>query len=425
MSEENKSALGTILEKIKSGAGNIGRKADSTKDDRTSNLEPVIGDAPDLLEAQDAGQSGRPLIDELNDPMEPDLNDAPEAEKTAKKPMSVGRKLALFVIALVALKLGMDGVGLDPFASDPAPAVTEDKQPIQTGPGNENVEDLGLTAGLPNPLADSPPLDPAIGKSLEELKLSGPFQEPLANHQTADASPADPFGFPAAETPEAPAQFEIAGDRTQSPAADMPSAPAAAAATTDNPFSQLQSSTDKPKPTPIESAEKESPILGSAISQKSDSSSQQLAAADGSALTQKQMQDEIRAQGVEIEKLKRSVSELQRKQPAAAQSKPSNRNQRPANTAVRRPTPQRTVAATKVAKRPKVCVKAVAPPARNCASCVAHAFVVGPGGETMVGQGDFLAGYRVAITGDRLDLQDSAGQVVHKFWSQPNGCTSI
>lgn len=423
MSEENKSALGTILEKIKSGAGNIGRKADSTKDDRTSNLEPVIGDSPDLLEAQDVGQSGRPLIDELNDPMEPDLNDAPEAEKAAKKPMTLGRKVAIAVIVLVVAKLAMNAAGLDPLSSDPAPAGTAESQPIQTAPSNDNAEDPGLTAGLPNPLADSPPQDPAIGKSLEELKLNGPFQEPLANHQTADASPADPFGFPAAETPEAPAQFEIAGDRTQSPAADMPSAPAAAP--TDNPFSQLQSSTDKPKPTPIESAEKDSPILGSAISQKSDSSSQQLTAADGSALTQKQMQDEIRAQGVEIEKLKRSVSELQRKQPAAAQSKPSNRNQRPANTAVRRPTPQRTVAATKVAKRPKVCVKAVAPPARNCASCVAHAFVVGPGGETMVGQGDFLAGYRVAITGDRLDLQDSAGQVVHKFWSQPNGCTSI
>ena len=42
----------------------------------------------------------------------------------------------------------------------------------------------------------------------------------------------------------------------------------------------------------------------------------------------------------------------------------------------------------------------------------------------MVGQGDFLDGLRVNIVGDRLDLQDAKGDVVHKFWSSPNGCAA-
>lgn len=72
--------------------------------------------------------------------------------------------------------------------------------------------------------------------------------------------------------------------------------------------------------------------------------------------------------------------------------------------------------------RPKICVNAIVQAARNCSTCVPHAFIVKGGAENMVGQGDSVDGLRVSIVGDRLDLQDASGETVHKFWSSPNGC---
>ena len=89
------------------------------------------------------------------------------------------------------------------------------------------------------------------------------------------------------------------------------------------------------------------------------------------------------------------------------------------------PTKVTQASPVRVLPRPKLCVAAVAEPARNCSTCVAHAFVTSRGQETMVGQGDYIEGYRVSIQGDRLDLQDDKGVVAHKFWSSPDGCKSI
>lgn len=72
--------------------------------------------------------------------------------------------------------------------------------------------------------------------------------------------------------------------------------------------------------------------------------------------------------------------------------------------------------------RPKICVNAIVQAARNCSTCVPHAFIVKGGAENMVGQGDSVDGLRVSIVGDRLDLQDASGETIHKFWSSPNGC---
>lgn len=85
---------------------------------------------------------------------------------------------------------------------------------------------------------------------------------------------------------------------------------------------------------------------------------------------------------------------------------------------------QRVASAPKAVPRPQICVTAVAQAARNCTTCVPHAFITHRGTETMVGQGDFLDGLRVNIVGDRLDLQNAQGDVVHKFWSSPNGCAA-
>ncbi|MFL1449110.1 hypothetical protein ACI77O_12015 [Pseudomonas tritici] len=106
-------------------------------------------------------------------------------------------------------------------------------------------------------------------------------------------------------------------------------------------------------------------------------------------------------------------------------SKAKPAQQKPAQTAKttqRSPSTQRVANAPKAVARPQVCVTAVAQAARNCTTCVPHAFISHKGVETMVGQGDFLEGLRVNIVGDRLDLQNANGDVVHKFWSSQNGC---
>lgn len=112
---------------------------------------------------------------------------------------------------------------------------------------------------------------------------------------------------------------------------------------------------------------------------------------------------------------------------AKAQSRPVATPARHAATAHKAPAHTKVAQASpvKVLPRPKLCVAAVAEPARNCSTCVAHAFVTSNGQETMVGQGDYIGGYRVSIQGDRLDLQDDKGVVAHKFWSSPDGCKSI
>lgn len=96
----------------------------------------------------------------------------------------------------------------------------------------------------------------------------------------------------------------------------------------------------------------------------------------------------------------------------------------PTKTPQRSPSTQRVASAPKATARPQVCVTAVAQAARNCTTCVPHAFITHKGVEDMVGQGDFLEGLRVSIVGDRLDLQNAKGEVVHKFWSSPNGCAA-
>ncbi len=96
----------------------------------------------------------------------------------------------------------------------------------------------------------------------------------------------------------------------------------------------------------------------------------------------------------------------------------------PIHTAQRSPSTHRTATASKAVARPQICVTAVAQAARNCTTCVPHAFITNRGSETMVGQGDFIEGLRVNIVGDRLDLQNADGVVVHKFWSSPNGCAA-
>lgn len=106
-----------------------------------------------------------------------------------------------------------------------------------------------------------------------------------------------------------------------------------------------------------------------------------------------------------------------------SQKAPQHKPAPSAHSTTQRSTPmQRVASAPRAPARPKICVTAVAQAARNCSTCVAHAFITHRGVETMVGQGDYIEGLRVNIIGDQLDLQNAQGEVVHKFWSSHNGC---
>ncbi len=129
---------------------------------------------------------------------------------------------------------------------------------------------------------------------------------------------------------------------------------------------------------------------------------------------------------IELDKAKQDLVTAQKAKLEEASKQPAQRSvaANPAPAAkpatVQRSTPQLRVA--RAPARPQICVSAVAQAARNCTTCVPHAFITHKGVETMVGQGDYVEGLRISIVGDRLDLQNSQGEVAHKFWSSPNGC---
>lgn len=141
------------------------------------------------------------------------------------------------------------------------------------------------------------------------------------------------------------------------------------------------------------------------------------------------LQTEIKEKDIRISELERKL-EASTRSLQEAESKLKNSGHRPtvANSIapsaspkpVQRSTPMQSVA--RASARPNVCVSAIAQAARNCTTCVPHAFITHNGSETMVGQGDYIEGLRISITGDRLDLQNSQGDVAHKYWSSQNGC---
>jgi len=187
---------------------------------------------------------------------------------------------------------------------------------------------------------------------------------------------------------------------------------------------------------PFDAPESKSTELSGTKTQNTDSGTgelkNQVASADVANLTEKLAEKDGRIGVLESEvgKLK---TELAKANEALAKlssnpqpnAKPvSSQPVKPTVAAQRSPSTQRVASAPKAITRPQICVSAVAQAARNCTTCVPHAFITHRGVEDMVGQGDFIEGLRVNIVGDRLDLQNAKGDVVHKFWSSPNGCAA-
>lgn len=187
---------------------------------------------------------------------------------------------------------------------------------------------------------------------------------------------------------------------------------------------------------PFDAPDSKSTELSGAQSENADSRSgelkDQVASADVANLTAKltekdgrigELENEVGKLKTELAKAKEEVAKLSSRPSPSAKTA----NSQPAKTtsaATRSPSTQRVASAPKAIARPRICVTAVAQAARNCTTCVPHAFITHGGVEDMVGQGDFIEGLRVNIVGDRLDLQNAKGDVVHKFWSSPNGCAA-
>ena len=434
MSNEKKpGGLSEIMQRIKTGASNLNSKAKNSETGAPA--EPTVGD-------HEPEQLNRPVIDDLNDPLLIDPQDHPEPEKKGKAKMTTGKKVALGAVVICAIILAKNGI-LTPGGVNPDPEETtvasSAPKPSDALHGSQPPYDE-MDSDLKVPRGDQPIEDAAVGQTLSDLRLEGPFQKPLEADptpvNTAQTPPAgDGFGFPAAPeaTPPGPeAVVAVAPNGpTVSPLATNPfgatEQPAVATVHTDSPnlFGGAPSPAQPAPIAAITAPEKRDPVLGSTPLQNPDSSpqpSQQSGAVDVS-----EMKAQLNAKDLQIKSLTEQLAAKQAPKPSPTHAKPRPRVAsipKRSTTVEQRTKPKATVAAAKVYPRPKLCVKAVAPPARNCPSCVAHAFVVDAGAENMVGQGDFLDGYRISITGDRLDLQNSDGQVVHKFWSQ-NGCHPI
>lgn len=443
MNNDSKNPLRDFLDQAKTGIDSMRKKKAPTIDDQAEvEQDTITGEKTETIRAIDNDEF---VIENEADNSTPS---APSKKGSSLRDMPLKKKLLLIAIVVVAGLVVKNSLVSAP-TSEPA-AVQPESSLNKDGVAGSDFGSGSLGDGLPNPLGDAKAHDPAVGKTLEALDLDGPFQvkpqdaitnEPIVSGQSAAELNNDSFGFPEANTTSAPAAVEptdtIAeamlvpgngfGDRAKTGAAAMP---ATASSTPEaNPFgaqsTPLASNGDSLTPPP--STGKSDTVLAGTPFQNPDSSvkpSQQ-----GSTDTQtSELKAKLAAKDEQIKTLERQLQDAKAKKPATPKVAVTQVKHAPTSKhvpTVARQTATRATPVARVVPRPKLCVKAVAPPARNCSTCVAHAFIVDSGVENMVGQGDHLNGYRVSITGDRLDLQNSDGQVVHKFWSSTNGCPSF
>ncbi|MBA1305987.1 hypothetical protein [Stutzerimonas stutzeri] len=411
--EKKKSGLGNFLGQLQEGVSRLNNKR---PDSEMRANEPKVDDAGAVEESLLQNQERDPDVEPDDGPLLLDAQATDvEAPKKAKGPMSRKKGLLLVGVLVVAAVIYQNS-GRTPVELATEGATAEavvDDEPLDSQLDDWNP--LGVPSTEKQAEATQ---DDAVGQTLTELQLNGPLQVspgvpgsvelPLTNFDADPFSPQTEADYSAATTPTQPAgeasPFDLTVTSATAPFGSAAEAPAAGA-------------TQVPEANPP--SEKGDAILARAASDNPDS--KQLPSSEGIGET------EIAELKAKLALQEKAIADLNAKLQDVASSttapkpKPvsSNASPKPAPATASRPV-------AKAGPRPKICVKAVAPPARNCSTCVAHAFLVKANHEEdMVGQGDFIAGYRVSITGDRLDLQNSAGDVVHKFWSQPNGCPAI
>lgn len=415
---EEKPSLKDLVSKISSGVGNLARKKPG-QDSASQGTEPTIdlGSAA----AKESPQADAP-DDEL-EPLEPIIaeEDDQKPKKTNKlSQLTMGQKLiaAILVVGLVLFAKGqMEGSSTSQAPSEneaaqEAPTSSEEGMAFGTEPADHTQAELGAQDDLSLPIVGPGQTPNSLNSEPE------PFQKPT---EVGSAPPA--FGGLDQPLSEAAPHINASPDLgapTPAPAATPFSQHEDAPA---NPFGAQEpiASQSEAAITSSIDAEKQPPVFAGTPSVNPDSAPVKEAPKSNEALTKANA--DIAAQAEKISALEQKLSkmEAQLKAEKAKQTKPAVQ-QRITKAQTKPPAVKSSPVAISKA-RPRICVKAVAEAARNCSTCVAHAFIVHAGAEDMVGQGDFLDGYRVSIVGDRLDLQDKNGQVAHKFWSSPNGCS--
>lgn len=441
MSNQEKPSLKDLVNKISSGVGSIGKKKPT--DEAT---EPVREPTIELGSVIDAdNERATPAADQHPEPLEPleplvASGDGPTPKKTSKLAnLTMGQKLiaAVLVVAVVLFAKGqMEG----------APEMAKSK--ADTTQESSASSDEGIPFGTDS--VDELPAQPA---PQDDLALPGAPGTSQANEQS-NIEP-DPFDKQGGEN-QAPPAFggldqplnapenlagtspDLAAAAAVAPSQDLAAAAAAVAQPpVGEPALFAQPGMEEPNPfgnstpvaaqgqaemapTPVQG--NQPPVFAGTPSASPDSGSakevpvtrQELAKANA----------DLASQAEKIAALEKKLAKAEEKLNLANQAKPAAPQRHVAQAPVKSQQAKASpVTSTKT--RPRICVKAVAAAARNCTTCVAHAFIVRGGVEDMVGQGDFLDGYHVSIVGDRLDLQDSNGQVAHKYWSSTNGCAAI
>lgn len=438
---EVKNTLSNVRDRIRDGLTKLNKEAKDKAEGRAPQLDELDMDK----EFDSAPHPDERLSAKDDDVIDDGIIIENEAEqpKPKKKGLDTKQKI-LVVVAAVAVALWYTK-NQGPAPSIETPAGEEQRlEGFKSGgdgdsaavPGPAfNLEDSSQNSNEPIPVSSAGAGEDALGFGSGGVKDAA--NDPIGTDAlTADMN--EQFGTPVEESSEVLDPFTGKVKAVPAHPTDLPPQEPHDAQPPVMPAAGALAMLGTPADSPFAMGGSNSPELSGTKNQNPDSKKSvlqdQSANADVTGLKAQAAAKDSRIGSLESEvsKLKTDLAaakhDLEQAKKNPAKSSPSKAAQhKPVHAAHtnQRSTPsQRVASAPKAVPRPQICVTAVAQAARNCTTCVPHAFITHRGAETMVGQGDFLDGLRVNIVGDRLDLQNANGDVVHKFWSSPNGCAA-
>ncbi len=439
--------LGNLGSRIRDGLSRMNQdakdKAEGKKGSSTPENESI--GAPDETMDDALAAESRTEKDRISAVPEDEIDDAliieMEPQEQKPKPKGLDNKQKLLVLGAMAI------AGIYWQFQSPAPMPTEQagsEQAQNQGqlevPAGEEVD--GPTFDLAGPADDESPIQTTSStSSLDELGFGVPAEggkdaanDPIGTDLlTADLDEQltrlgddgneilDPFTGKVKTEPAAALQVTGANEVKAEPTLNVEADLGLIGASDANPFDAPNSKSTELSGTQIKNADSSSGELKDQGANADVANlNAKLAEKDGRI---GELENEVGKLKTDLAKAKDEVAKLtSRPSPSAKTTKTQPAKQTTA--AQRSHSTNRVASAPKAIARPRICVTAVAQAARNCTTCVPHAFITHRGAEDMVGQGDFIEGLRVNIVGDRLDLQNAKGDVVHKFWSSPNGCAA-
>ena len=444
---DKSSMLGNLGKRLREGVSRMNQEAKDKAEGRSQpsndgHQDDAIDDAlDDVLVGDEAISDKERIFPGHDEPIDDAFIIEGEAQQQKPKPKGLDKKQKLLVIA--ALVMG----GLYWTQSqEPSPIPTEvaETEPAQSAEKTPDVDgpafDLGNTNTAEAPIetvTESNELETqgfgsedgakdAANDPLATDLLTADLNEQLTSIEDESNEILDPFTGKVKPQEQA-APLQVSAEPAKEPAKDAVAKSdsqldlAMIGGSEDSPFDEVDSNSTELSGTKIQNADSRTGEL-----------KDQGANADVAGLTAKiaekdgrisELETEVSNLKTDLEKAKVDVAKLKKSETPSSNTS-TRQTAKPTQAPQRSPSTQRVASAPKAIARPQVCVTAVAQAARNCTTCVPHAFITHKGVEDMVGQGDFLEGLRVSIVGDRLDLQNAKGEVVHKFWSSPNGCAA-